>query len=60
VGTREPFADPSGFINVPDGADNPAPDTMIILLAQASAFLKSEISDEGGIIVKVLGGIGWR
>lgn len=52
MGTRESFADPLGLINVPDGADNPAPDTMMIFLAQASAFLKSEISDEGGIVVK--------
>jgi len=41
-----------GLVNVPDGADNPAPDTMITFLEHARAFLKSEIFEEGGIVVK--------
>ena len=55
---RGSFINPPGLINVPDGADNPAPETMIIFLEQASAFLKSEISDEGGILSRKRG-IGW-
>lgn len=50
MGTLKSFAASNCLINVPDGADNPAPDTMIMFLAQASALLKSEISDEGGMI----------